>query len=233
VINVPIVYPWFPFTCPWFICTPTLFRYLPSRYVDAFFEDGSLRLSSFAEFKRHKDEERLDPKEGEVSFFHTTEERGGQTLFARMNHGHDAYVVSAAMRHDKELMRSFGCDSYIRINDPTQFGTLVAQHIPGFRAGAEGPCLYQGMKIMQRDLGYLDSARLSDPKNPDQEDEKVVERLVNEQTKHYPLFMKDQRYAHQVEYRLLWITFSDVEGFLDIKVPEAIPLCSRPDPLTH
>ena len=45
---------------PWKAILPPVYRYLPMRFVDAFFETGSLRLSSFKQFAMHVDEARLD-----------------------------------------------------------------------------------------------------------------------------------------------------------------------------
>lgn len=95
-----------PITLPWHVCTPTIFRLLPSQYVDEFFRDGSLRLSSFRRFKQHTDEQRLDAQEGESSFVHRTRERRGQTFFARALHGDNAYVLSANL--GKEIKQHFG-----------------------------------------------------------------------------------------------------------------------------
>jgi len=54
-------------TKPWHIYFPVLFRYLEQEYIDAFFRDGSLRLSSFKQFAKHKDEARNDWGEGNLS----------------------------------------------------------------------------------------------------------------------------------------------------------------------
>ena len=48
------------FTRPWTVRLPTLVRQMKPEYVDAFFNDGSLRLSSFESFRRHPDEKRKD-----------------------------------------------------------------------------------------------------------------------------------------------------------------------------
>lgn len=226
MITVPITY-------PWHICTPTAFRFLPSEYVERFLVDGSLRLSSFSRFKLHRDEQRLDATEGETCFVHRTQQGGGQTLFARAYHGDNAYVLCATMRCDRNLMAAFGCGSYIRINNPTEFGVRVARHIPGLLVGAEGPCLYQENKIIERDLGYIDISQFTDPSSPSQTNRERRERFINDQMKHYPFFLKHSSYAHQLEYRLLWITSSPVQDFLDIKVPEAIPICVGPNSVTE
>jgi hypothetical protein len=41
------------FSRQWSIVRPRLYRHLDSQYVDSFFKDGSLRLSSFAQFAKH------------------------------------------------------------------------------------------------------------------------------------------------------------------------------------
>jgi len=69
-----------PLVRPWRIRRPYVFRYLEKQFVDAFFESGSLRLSSFAKFSRHKDEQRFDPDEGYGMVFHRNHEGTGQTL---------------------------------------------------------------------------------------------------------------------------------------------------------
>jgi hypothetical protein len=209
------------FPCPWNILTPTLFRYLPAAYVDAFFKDGSLRLSSFARFKSHADEQRFDDKEGRTLFIHSNEQNGGQTLSAWMQHGFNAYVLCGTIRHDDSLMQTFGCDSYIRINDPTTFAAILARHVPNVRGGAEGLCLYQQMKIIERDLGYIDFAKFpSDPSDSKKPSKVAIDRLVNDAAGIYPYFLKDRTYVHQAEYRLVWITEQPVDGVLDIKIPE-------------
>jgi hypothetical protein len=111
---------------PWNICTPVLYRFLESQYVDSFFQDGSIRLSSFERFAKHEDEQRLEVREGETFFISRTTQGGGQTMTVWATVGINAYVLSTAMRFDKNLMESFGCDSYFRIEDSTKFGIAVS-----------------------------------------------------------------------------------------------------------
>jgi len=226
MLTVPINY-------PWHVCTPTVFRYLPAEYVDAFFVDGSLRLSSFRMFKQHADEQRLDKREGDTMFVHRTSQNGGQTISAWASHGKTAYVLCGTMRHEQSLMERFGCDSYIRINDPTKFGIVIARHIPTFRVGAEGPCLYQENKIIERDLGYIDIQRFSDPGDPGSISKTMMNRFVNDAMEHFPFFLKDSQFSAQVEYRHVWMTSTQVEDFLHIRVPEAIQYCSKPSWITE
>ena len=55
-------------------------------------------------------------------------------------------------------------------------------------------------------------------------------RRIQDALGHLPLFLKDKCFAQQAEYRLAWSVSGSVPvaPFIDIKVPEAIPFCSRP-----
>jgi hypothetical protein len=221
------------FTTPWHLCSPVLYRYLPSKFADAFFSDGSLRLSSFKQFHQHADEQRLDRNEGRTMFVHQTSEGGGQSLRAWARHGHNAFVLCAATHYDREQMSLFGCDSYIRIDNPTAFGQAVARHIPGLNAGAEGLCLYQDKKIIERNLGFVNMANFIIPGTGNQVDKEKLEQFINNAMGHLPFFLKDNSFVNQCEYRLLWLVSTDVPLFLDLKVPEAIQFCSKPNTLTE
>jgi hypothetical protein len=200
-------------------------------FVDAFFADGSLRLSSFEQFHRHTDEQRLDQREGETFFVHVTQESGGQTITAQAHHGHNVFVLCGSTRDD--LTSTFGCDSYIRIDDPTAFGQAVARHIPGLTAGTEGFCIYQDKKVIQCDLGFLNVKEFTGSNEPVEEGAVVTlsqkgHRLINNAMGHIPFFLKDKSFAHQAEYRIIWAVSNPISPFIDVKVPEAIPYCSKP-----
>jgi len=128
-------------------------------------------------------------------------------------------------------MENFDCDSYIRINDPTKFSMAISKHIPGFVAGFEGPCLYQSNKIIEKDLGYVDLNKFRN--NSGQVDRNMVNSFVSHHMSFYPFFLKDTCYAHQLEYRLLWLSNAEINEHIEIKVPEAIQFCTKPNKLTE
>jgi len=232
----------------WNVCTPTLFRFMDLKYVDAFFTDGSLRISSFSRFHKHKDEQRMDKGEGKALFVHTTEQRGGQSLTACIEQGTNAYILSTTMRYDQDFLNVFNTDSYMRINDSSAFGMAIAKHIPNLITGHEGSCLYQESKIIYRDLGYIDINQFRDPNNPqpviDQEeipydglplpsDNPLLKEYIFSNVGHYAMFLKDKIFAHQCEYRFIWAIKDDAADYLDIKVPEAIQFCEKPNSATQ
>ena len=59
-----------------------------------------------------------------------------------------------------------------------------------------------------------------------------LNKFIFSQLQQYPYFLKDSTYAHQCEYRYVWLLSHDVDDYLDIKVPEAIPFCCAPNVLT-
>ena len=221
-----------PLVTDWHICTPHLFRYMPKQYVDQFFEDGSIRLSSFSQFHKHEDEQRLDENEGRTMFVHRTNQNGGQTITAWATHGLSAYVLCAAMRHDKDLMDAFECDSYFRVTNSTGFGMAIARKIPGLVAAFEGPCIYQDKKIIEQDLSYIDFNQFRERESSEEINKAAIENFINSKMAHLPLFLKAKSFAHQIEYRYVWVVRDKNADYLDIKAPDSRMFCVRPNELT-
>lgn len=215
------------FGSEWRIRRPYLYRYLEKPYVDVFFETGALRLSSFAEFSKHSDEQRLDGSEGRGLVSHVTAESGGQTIMAAIRQGHTAYVLCASTIFSVDISKDFGTESGFRINDVFGFANAVSRHVPGFNAGIEGACHYLPSRVLERDMGYVDieTMRVSpDSKNIDMgKMMQAVFGLAGDDM----FFLKHIRYASQNEYRLLWNTSNKIDGCIDIVCPEARQFCTR------
>ena len=122
--------------------SPTVYRFLPKRYVDEFFSSGRLRLSSFKQFARHADEQRLDGDEGTVHLLCRADESSPESLLTSVSVGSDAYVLSASLLPSAEVMAAFRADSAIVVRDPVSFGRTVGEAIPGVVCGFDGPCSY-------------------------------------------------------------------------------------------
>jgi len=213
---------------PWTVRTPWVYRYLPQQYVDRFFDTGELRLSSFAAFQKHQDEERKDGCEGYNLLIHRTEEKGGQTVVIRMDVGHDAYVLCGSGLASRDLMAKFGCDAGIVIRDTTAFANTVATHIPGFIAGLEGACSYSKMKILMKDLGHLPYQPPDMPPNSAaQLSQEIGQKIAQQIATEDVYFTKEQKYADQLEYRFIWRSAQPISDFVTLFVPDARQFCSR------
>lgn len=224
-----------PIVCgTWNVCTPTLFRYMDKKFVDDFFKDGSIRISSFDMFHKHVDEQRLDKGEGRLMFVHNTKEGNegkGQAITSWILYDKKAFVFSTCVKYDKSLQNQFNASSYLRIKDSTRFGIAIAKKIPGLTVAFEGFCLYQEKKIFLEDFGFINIEQFYDEqKNLDIE---KLRQFIVGNARHYPLFMKDKSFENQVEYRFVWLTNVTPTDYIDIKVPEAINYCAPPNELTE
>lgn len=209
------------YTKQWRTFSPVVYRYLDRRYVDAFFEDGSLRLTSFAKCKKHTDEQRLDSEEGMLRLAVSHAETGAIKTLYELEFTDSVYLLCTTLWHNKQLMQDFSCNSFIRIHDPAEFGRRVSRHVPGFRTGGEGPCMYQHLRLVEARLPEEDA-------NADTSSERPGRAKIQALIQQYALFLKHKAFSHQAEYRLVWLSDSkELPEHLDIKVPEARDLCSR------
>jgi hypothetical protein len=212
------------------------------RFVDDFFESGKLRLSSFRKFSKHTDEQRLDGGEGHVRLIHQTLERGGQTFIADIRVGFDAYVLCASVLPSLKVMHDFKADAAIIVLDAEGFGRAVASKIPGFHQGFDGPCSYQGYRVIESDLGHIDFGPVRPFKRPDSRpdvphgalapiDIKTMLPLVGRMAEKHAFFLKHWSLSHQAEWRLIWLSSNALKtDELDVVVPEARHFCARWNP---
>ena len=209
------------YTKRWRTFSPVVYRYLDSSFVDAFFNDGSLRLTSFAKCRKHLDEQRLDLEEGTLRLAISDLETGTLKTLHELEFNENVYLLCTTLWHNGQLMRDFGCDSFIRIHDPAEFGRRVSRHVPGFRMGGEGPCMYQHLRLIE---ASLPDENVGASKSSRRSKREEVQALIQQ----YALFLKHKSFSHQAEYRLVWLSGSrDQPEHLDIKVPETRELCSR------
>lgn len=224
----------------WISRSPRVYRFLNREFVDEFFRTGHLRLSSFCRFSQHADEQRLDSQEGKAILIHVTNENGGQTVYARLEVGANAYILCGSLVPSRTIMSSFGADSAIVIFDTRGFGEAVSNKIPNVNVGFDGPCSYQGTRVIQRcDLGYHDVG----PMSPviDSTDLPVGAHQPDEHEKVFPLlhliagrdayFLKEKRFLEQNEWRFVWLVEGVAADYIDIFVPEATKFCARWDEL--
>jgi hypothetical protein len=210
VLNLPIGY-------NWEVRTPVVDRLMHREYVDAFFKDGSLRLSSFESFCKHPDEARKDLEEGKVAMKIVSPK---SNLSAILFNGQEAYVLCGSMT---EVHPSNGYSS-IRIKDTLAFSATVATQIPEFIGGTEGPCIYRAITFYEA----TDDYSLSPP-----EDGEDPERWMDKQNSvignhmRNKFFIKQARFAAESEYRMVRFCDGTPRPFIYIKCPKAIQFCEQ------
>lgn len=201
---------------------PMVFRYLEKEFVDLFFDKGILRLSSFRQFKKHKDEQRGDKSEG-TNLIHAT---GGMTMMTFVNSGSNAFVLSTSLKNSKSLCADFNYDACFVIENPVDFLITIGSKLGDLRGALLGPCIYQPVKIITRNMPGLSLEGLKsdyggiDPLKMHQQSIKTGGNDV--------FFTKTNVHSHQNEFRFLWFLWEDkVEDHILIEVPEAIKFCSK------
>lgn len=211
------------FSTNWVVRLPHVFRTMQKEHVDAFFESGALRLSSFGRFRTNPDEIRNDPEEGGALLMGSHEKV--QKIFIDVSPPLSAWVLCGTTVFEPELMRRFG-DACFRIFDPLAFARAVADAIPYFRGGYEGFCLYQSERAVRRQLESFEQVGLI----PDGEGKARLqiggpqEPNLNSPDRY---FVKLMKYSSEAEYRWIWQVARQSGPTLDVLCPEAREFCDR------
>lgn len=122
-----------------------VYRILSSeKYLNDFFEKGSLFISCFKNFKNYKDEMQGDASEGDAMVGGFTEKGDGN--FIVYEGGVNAFVLCATNVLTEEVIKDFNGVGAIKINNPTLFGMEVARKLPFVSSGIEGDCIYDDSK---------------------------------------------------------------------------------------
>lgn len=208
------------FGSPWLVRTPYVTRYLEEEYTEKFFKDGSLRLSSFKKFRQHPDEQRGDGFEGRAtqSWKHPD---GGTSAIIATNSGR-CFVLCGTISESKSLQDAFANDGF-RINNTLGFADAISRHIPGFLNGMEGLCTYRDEVLLKKSMPQLFSEEdeIDPSKAFGRMDRDVQEEAFDS------FFLKRSAFAHQAEYRMIWVATGEEIEHIDIKCPEALRFCER------
>jgi hypothetical protein len=198
-----------------------VFRYLEKQYVDAFFYDGSLRISSVDTFCSHEDAERQDSMEGRLTLL-IRDYLGQKALHE--GRANPAYILSCSRICSDELQATFKRNARMVITNPDGFAAEISKAIQSDSHFFHAPCVYtnnlnQFHIELDKELVYLP--------NDLKEVRAIKIRELAERAGPTIFFIKHRRFAHQDEYRFVWMADSNPRPYLDIKVPEARQFCAR------
>lgn len=209
---------------PWHFRTPTVYRCIPATYVDAFFNDGSLRLSSFQAFQAHDDEERRDYHDGKAAVRIRTPD--GNYINAIVTSPMPAYVLCGSTTWPTDEQLADARYAYIAITDTTSFALAVARQIPDVTSGIEGFCMYNTSTL----LPASDTRPFPAPRSVPFEE--LMSRLAAYMAPHIvsAYFLKRMKFVHEAEYRFIWMMKDANAKELHIKVPLARDFCYRVQP---
>jgi hypothetical protein len=212
-----------PIQKPLTVCLPPIHRHMDAQFVKSFKEHGSLRISSFAAFKRHKSEQQGDVGEGAAfsSINDTENDRSFSTLTVS---GENSYALSATMRTGPDVAAVFGNSSF-EIFEPVGFCAEVANEIPGCKHAMIGQCVYVDERML---VSSTRAPTVEDLKSEEEPDKISLEKIITASAKATgpkPYFLKTRKYEWQAEYRFIWETNKRVTSYLDIVLPSLHQFC--------
>lgn len=207
----------------WNIKREPIYRIFDSeQWLENFFETGEIMLSCFDKFKKYEDEMQGDKDEGK-GILAGTNANGGDTAVIYET-GLNAYILSTTTELTEKVKLDFNGKCALKINNPTLFGLELSKKIPFVNSGLEGHCNYVKSRVhfFENDSELNNIFQKLDFKNNPYSHE-----IFKQITLGMELFLKDEKYTHQKEYRLIWFSQPNVKESIIVNCPEAIKLCDK------
>lgn len=207
-----------------YVRIPRITRYFnEAEYVDQFFDDGRLRISTFEHFRQNPQEEWADRDEG-ISYIETRPK--DVPVLSVQRSQQQSFVLCGTLTEDKSMSASFKKEHGFRIIEPLQFYRCIAHNMPLFAGGVHGICNYAGGHIQKLEPPTLYPTGLNAIKDWAQ-----FQQITDQAHAAYyfdSLFRKQVKYAAEQEYRLIWFTaLRHLIDYIDIRCPEARRYCQR------
>jgi hypothetical protein len=182
------------------------------KYVDEFFDTGSIQLGNFEYYNQYEHEEIGDRTEGR---FILVGRCPGKTGFTSIAGGFNYHVFCAYEGEpDPECIAKFNYDSYFEIKDVKGFSDAISKALASSDA-KYASCIYR------KDKALVGSVPSNFP----------FMSISPEQLKFFSeakYFLKPERFSHQQEFRFIWDSIKDLTSPITIKCPEAIQYCEWP-----
>jgi hypothetical protein len=210
---------------------PVLYRYIPTTYINDFFRDGSLMLTTYERCKVHEDKKRRDVNDGKRNYLLTHAEIAVAGIESV---GRRSYLLCTSMIAGVD---HFDDNSYFAINDPLAFASAIARSVPAFRSGRLGKCQYRADPSLSReserpvmpDPSELFAAR--DQKATELAFEKMRQAMADSIGKELgaeTYFVKAEvPFKKDAEFRFIFTVENEVSGPLVIPRSEAHKFCAR------
>jgi len=196
---------------------------MEQKFVDDFFYKGIIRLSNFATFAQHKDEERGDKGEGHVLSVMTDPEANKSMAFYSMT-GSNAYVLSVTSSTGSDISKAFG-GAHFEIFEPIGFCLEVMNEIPGCTEAMIGHCIYSDNRVLVTTGKVPAMGDLKSELEPNKMS--LATMLAHDEALSGPkqYFLKTKKHEWQSEYRFVWETNKKIEGPLLVTAPNLKRYC--------
>ncbi len=208
---------------------------MEKQFVDDFFESGKLRLSSFAKFGKHKNEEMKDTKEGKISLKINCGKLRAET---KIGFGHNAFVLCGTTVNNIEHAQSvFKQSSGFSIENMDAFINAIINAIhQSVNMQVEfvnhGSCMYLLEREHEVTILNLEEDNFNSffGMRKNGIDFQRMNEIIAQFAAEHSLFLKQSKYSSEHEYRIIFnIEENEIPEYIDIIVPEAAKYCRRID----
>lgn len=217
-------------TKPVNVLLPCVYRYMDKKFVDLFFDEGILRISSYNRFRTYPDEVRGDPNEAKGTY--STKTKEGNRFNVMTAGGSSEYMLSASLFENDILKNEFKVDTLIKITDPINFFAAISNAIVGFHQGFIGFCNYQDIGIVEKKVEDFSIKEFENENGElmigNEAMHKRMEQMVGSNIDLF--FLKRKKYQSQVEFRFVWQINSQyypIHEYIDVNCKEALQYCEK------
>ncbi|HEY9177351.1 MAG TPA: hypothetical protein VIN07_06650 [Flavipsychrobacter sp.] len=209
---------------------PPVYRYMNKQYVDDFFNNGRIRLSSYKKFRTYPDEIRGDLNEGSGTYLTPTQEGSQFMLMTQL--GKQEYMLCGSLLFSEKIQTIFDTDACIKINSPIEFAASILNCLQGSTQAYLGACRYQSNRLIKKAIADFSSIDFIGPEGtvilggP-----KMNENMATIIGNGFDiLYLKEDKYIDQSEFRFVWSInqqYYKMYEYIDIECKEAIQFCER------
>ena len=208
---------------------------MAAEYVEQFFLDGSLLLTTYENCRTHEDLVRRDAREGKVNY-HLL--HGSQAVSGIQGVGKRSFMLCASSTLSAEMMTRFGTKNWIEIIDPLAFAEAISRKLPGFLQLRMAPCRYVSERSVERQTArpimpdpaqLLQAARSGAYGGVEAAfhamNRELADRLTDELDDD-PYFIKEAvPFDVEDEFRFVWTVSDEVISPLVVNCKEASKYC--------
>lgn len=209
--------------------SPTVYRFLPEKYIDSFFETGNLKITSFLHCKKLESKIRQDSNEGRGTALGVD---GHLRCEIDSGIGDNALLLCTSLSKNNNLSMDEHYSAAIKIINLNGF--IEAVTIKLINSGycvshiLKGPCIYND-RIIQREINDQSLSNLiAEMENGNSFNFENLFALQRSIVSNDLFFSKPIEKSIENEYRILWLLDGELnEECIFIDVPEARQYCQK------
>jgi hypothetical protein len=201
---------------------PILYRYENDVFIDKFFKNGKLLISTFHNYKSYPDNQIGDIFEGISETLETHVDKESLKLFAHSHSmtGENAYCFCTSTILDPALFGEFKRNSVFRITNAYCFMDEICKALK-LSEVLSGHCEYLRLRIPKQKIANIGIGFV--PTNNLESSETFP--IANLYDNNEMLFIKRIKYQLQCEYRMIWKTDHTVKDPIEIDCHKASQFC--------